>query len=54
MYYWLLISTYMISGYEAARATLNSFSGDLTDEELDDLKVQVNTYLKEHGRPKIE
>lgn len=54
VYYWLLISTQMISGYEAARATLNSFGGDLTDEELDDLKVQVNTYLAEHGRPKIE
>lgn len=54
VYYWLLISTHMISGYEAARAALNFIRSDLTDEELENLKEQVNTYLVEHGRAKIE
>lgn len=54
VYYWLLISTHMIIGYDAAKATLYSFRNDLTDEELENLKEKVNTYLVEHGRPKIE
>lgn len=54
VYYWLLISTQMISGYEAARSALFSVGADLSEEELEHLKEQVNAYLTEHGRPKIE
>ena len=52
--FWLVVSTYFISGPTAAVTTMNSFNDELSMEEVRSVISAVNSYLTEHGKPVID
>ena len=52
--FWLVVSTYFISGPTVAVTTMNSFNDELSMEEVKSVISTVNSYLTEHGKPVID
>lgn len=52
--FWLVVSTYYISGPTAAVTTVNKFNDDLSMDEVKSVITSVNIFLEERGKPIIE